>query len=252
MPTDPIPPPEPPISEPYCLAEVDLFRDLSRREMAALGARAPLRRMPAGQVVYSPLRPAPVLFIVKRGWVRLYRTTSEGRSVTTAVVSPGAVFGEMDLLGLRMRANWAEALEPSELCLMSRTDVQRLLFTDPRIALRIAEQLSTRIADLEERLTDLTSKTLDERLAATLCRLARHAPGEPVRLTHQQLAALVGATRERTTSALGELARHGLVGLRRGRILVHDSAGLAAYADGAHQSTAPVGSPPSRATAPPP
>lgn len=228
-----MPPAQLPADEYYCLTDVDLFRDLSRREMAALGARAPLRTVAAGQVVYSPLRPTSVLFIVKRGRIRLHHVTSEGRSVTTAALGPGAVFGEMDLLGMRMRATWAEALEPSELCLMSRTDVRELLFTDARIALRIAEQLSTRIADLEQRLTDLTSKTLNERLAATLCQLARHTPAEPIRLTHQQLAALVGATRERTTTALGDLAHQGLIGLRRGKILIHDPARLAAHADGA-------------------
>jgi CRP/FNR family transcriptional regulator, cyclic AMP receptor protein len=88
---------------------------------------------------------------------------------------------------------------------VSRTDVRELLFTDPRIALRITEQLSARLADLEQRLTDLSCKTLNERLAATLCQLARTLTA-PIRLTHHQLAALVGATRERTTTALGELA----------------------------------------------
>jgi CRP/FNR family transcriptional regulator, cyclic AMP receptor protein len=131
---------------------------------------------------------------------------------------------------------WA-ALEASELCLMSRTDVQELLFTDPRIVLRIAEQLSTRIADLEQRLIDLACKDLAEHVAATLCQLVRHTPDEPIRLTHQQLAALVGATRERTTTALGELAKHHLIRLRRGKIIVDDQLRLAAVADGAHTAS---------------
>jgi CRP-like cAMP-binding protein len=232
--TDLMPHARAPVDEPYCLAEVDLFRDLSRREMAALGARAPMRTLTTGQIVYTPLQPAPVLFIIKRGRIRLYRIMPDGRSVTTAVLGPGLVFGEMDLLGLRMRASWAEALEPSELCLMSRADVRELLFTDPRIALRIAEHLSARLADLEDRLTDLTCKTLVERLAASLCRLARHCPHEPIHLTHQQLAALAGASRERTTTALGELAKHNLIQQRRTKIIIRDLARLAAFADGSH------------------
>ncbi|WP_407319220.1 Crp/Fnr family transcriptional regulator [Isoptericola halotolerans] len=202
----------------YCLAEVDLFRDLSRHEMAELNARAPLRTVDAGQIVFDPLRPVEVLFIVKRGRLRVFRVLADGKTVTTAVLGPGTVVGEMPPLGLRMRGAWAEALEPSELCLMSRTDVRDMLFTQPRVALRIAELLSTRLADLEDQVADLTTKTLTERLAATLCRLARHAPDQPVRLTHAQLAALVGATRERTTTALGELADQGCINLKRGRI----------------------------------
>lgn len=221
-----------PADEVYCLAEVDLFQDLSRHEMAAIGARAPMRTVDAGQVVYDPLQAAEALFIVKRGRVRLFRVLPDGRTVTTAVLGPGTVFGEMHSLGLRMHATWAEALEASELCLMSRTDVREMLFTEPRVALRIAELLSARLADLEDQLADLTGKTLPARLAATLSRLARQAPGEPVRLTHAQLAALVGATRERTTVALGELADAGCVELRRGRIRLTDAGRLEALGDG--------------------
>jgi CRP/FNR family transcriptional regulator, cyclic AMP receptor protein len=218
----------------YCLAEVELFRDLSHREMAAIGARAPLRTVDAGQVVYDPLRPVEALFVVKRGRVRLFRVLADGRTVTTAVLSAGSVLGEMPPLGLRMRGTWAEAIEPSELCLMSRADVREMLFTEPRVALRIAEMLSTRIADLEDQLTDVASKSLPERIATTLCRLDRHEPDESVRLTHAQLAALVGATRERTTMALGELADAGLVELGRGQIRITDPHRLAGRAAGTH------------------
>ncbi len=229
---DLMPAQELPADEHYCLAEVDLFRDLSRREIAALDARAPMRTVEAGQIVYSPMRPVSVLFVVKRGRIRLYRITEDGRSVTNAVLEPGAVFGEMDPLGLRMRANWAEAIESSELSLMSRNDVRELLFTDPRIALRIAEQLSVRVDELEQRLMDLSCKTLDQRLAGTLCSLAGRHPQDPIKLTHQQLAALVGASRERTTTAVGDLVREELLTARRGKIFIRDPERLHRYADG--------------------
>ncbi|MCV2488735.1 Crp/Fnr family transcriptional regulator [Geodermatophilus sp. YIM 151500] len=221
----------------YCLSEVALFRDLSRREMAALAAAAPMRTVAAGQVVYDPSRPVSVLFIVKSGRLRLYRVLPDGRTVTTALPGPGAVFGEMGLLGLHMGGTWAEALEDAVLCLMSPADVRSMLLSDPRIATRIAEQLGARIAELEQRVVDLAGKSVLERTAHTLCLLAvRTGAGrdpEPVRLTHEQLAGLVGATRERTTEALGELAHRGLVRLQRARVRLLDPPGLAAVADGA-------------------
>lgn len=220
----------------YCLSEVALFRDLSRREMAAMGAAAPRRAVRPGQIVYDPTRPLSVLFIVKTGRFRLYRTLGDGRTVTTALPGPGSIFGEMDLLGLRMGASRAESLDGGDLCVMSRADVRRLLLSDPRIATRIAEQLGARIAELEDRLTDMTCRSVMKRAARTLCVLAGPAPGgaepAPIRLTHDQLAGLVGATRERTTTALGELAERGLLSLHRGRIRIRDRAGLAATADG--------------------
>lgn len=220
----------------YCLSEVDLFRDLSRREIANLGAHAPLRNIAAGQVLYSPQRPTETLFIIKRGRVRLYQISATGQTVTTALLSPGTVFGESPLMGLRMGGNWAEALEPSQLCLMSLHDVRQLLLADPRIATRIVEHMTERITELEHRLTDLACKSLPERLASTLWTLTKGTPSgtvpEPVRLTHYQLASLVNATRERTTTALGELAEGGLIRLHRGKITVINRERLLTYAEG--------------------
>ncbi len=227
----------------YCLSEVALFQDLSRREGKAMAAAAPRRAVSAGQVVYDPGRPASVLFIVKTGRFRLFRVVAQGRTVTTAVPGPGAIFGQMDLFGMTMGATWAEAVEPGDLCLMSRADVRGMLLGDPRIATRIAEQLGARIAELEQRLADLVGKSVVERTAHTLGALAGTGPPgtvpELVRLTHGQLAALVGATRERTTTALGELAERGLVSLHRGKVRIRDRSGLAALADGAGRAPAP-------------
>lgn len=227
----------------FCLSEVALFRDLSRREMAAMAQAAPMRTVPPGEIVYDPTRPVTVLFIVKRGRFRLFRTAADGRVVTTALPGPGSIFGEMDLLGLQMRGTWAEALDGGDLCLMSRADVRHMLLGDARIATRIAEQLGARIAELEDRLADMACKSVLERVAHRLCVLAG-PDAEAVRLTHGQLAGLIGATRERTTTVLGELADRGLVSLHRGRIRIRDLAGLAAVADGAGRAPhRPGGSP---------
>ncbi|MDA3645254.1 Crp/Fnr family transcriptional regulator [Saccharopolyspora indica] len=219
----------------YCLSEAELFRDLSRREMAELGARAPLREVAAGQVVFSPHRPVADLFVVKRGRIWLYRISAAGTPVTTGVLGPGSVFGEVRLLGLRMGANWAEALEPSQLCVLSPHHVRRLLLADPRIAARVAEHLGARIVELEHQLTDLASQSLLERLATALWTLSGGAsagsPPQAVRLTHQQLAGLVHASRERTTAALGELADRGLVRLHRAKITVPSRERLLGYLD---------------------
>jgi CRP-like cAMP-binding protein len=213
----------------WVLREFDLFQDLTDAEVDQIGASAPMRELPAGQTLYGPDRPTEVLFILKKGRIRLYQIGIDGRTITTSILAPGQVFGEMAALGQKLDQTWAETLEPCVVCLMSRQDVQRLLLSDPRIAVRVAEFLGSRVADLERRLGDTVLKSAPARIAATLSRMG--SDGDAIRLTHGQLADLVGTSRETTTKVLGDLADRGVVSLRRGRIIVRSSQTLADLAD---------------------
>lgn len=146
---------DPDIERTWCIAEVDIFRDLSETEMDAIAAAAPMKTYAAGELLYSPHQPCETLFILKRGRIRVFRVSADGRALTTAIIAPGTIFGEMVLLGQRMYDNFAEALDEVVVCVMSRTDVHRLLLADARIATRITEILGRRLTDLDaEHLTD--------------------------------------------------------------------------------------------------
>lgn len=216
----------------WCLAEVDIFCDLSEQEMAAIAQAAPMKTYHAGELLYSPTQPSEVLFILKKGRVRVFRVSADGRALTTAITTPGTIFGEMVLLGQHMYDNYAEALDETVVCVMRRTDVNRLLLTDARIAARITAILGRRLADLEQRLSDSVFKTVAQRIATTLTTLTTaQPPTSPLRpvgrhpqiaLTHEQLAALAGTSRETCTKVLRDYADHGLLRLARGRITVLD------------------------------
>lgn len=209
----------------FVLREIELFAGLTDDEVAGIGAAAPMRQTDAREVLFTPVTPTEVLFILRAGRVRLYTLGADGRSLTTAIVEPGDVFGEMVPLGQSLEGTFAETLEPSTVCMMSRADVDRLLLSDPRIAARVAGLLGRRVAELEHRLADTVLKSAPDRVARTLTRMADR-DGATIRLTHEQLADLVGTTRETVTKVLGDLSTRGLVQLRRGRIVVKDSRGL--------------------------
>jgi len=220
----------------WCMAEVDIFADLSEVEMEAIAAAAPMKSYAAGELLYSPHQPVETLFILKKGRVRIFRVSPDGRALTTALVAPGTVFGDMVLLGQQMHDNFAEALDDVVVCIMSRADVHRFLLSDPRISARISEILGRRVAELERRLTDTVFKSVPERIAGTLCLLAAEQQKRPlgrgvqVALTHEQLAALTGTSRETTTKVLGEYADRGLLRLGRGKITILDPETIAAEA----------------------
>lgn len=206
------------------LQENDLFRGLAPSEVAAMGARAPMRRVPAGTVFYAPDKPTEVLFILKEGRVRLYRLGPDGRSLTIAVLDAGSVFGEMAILGQELQETFAEALDPCLLCLMSRQDVKTMLLGDPRIALRIAEILGARLLDAHRQLSGFAFQRAPERLAALLLKRARRpalrlaGAALEIRHTHEELADMLGLQRETVTKILNEWSGRGMISLGRGRI----------------------------------
>ncbi|NEE02616.1 Crp/Fnr family transcriptional regulator [Phytoactinopolyspora halotolerans] len=221
----------------WCLSEVDIFCDLSDAEMQIIADNAPMRTYAPGEVLYSPHNPVETLFILKRGRIRVFRVSEDGRALTTAIITPGTIFGEMVLLGQSMYDNFAEAIDESVVCVMSKADVHTFLLADQRIAIRIAETLGRRLGEMERRLTESVFKSVPQRIASTVCTLAQDSPrstmlsrGRQISLTHEHLAALVGTSRETATKVLGEFAERGLVRLGRGRITVVDVAGLEAAA----------------------
>lgn len=213
----------------WCMAEVDIFADLDEPEMDALAASAPMKQFSSGSLIYSPHQPMETLFILKAGRVRIFRVSPDGRALTTAIITPGTIFGEMVLVGQQMHDSFAEALGDVAVCVMTRKDVQTLLLGDARIAARISETLGRRLAQVEQRLSDAIFKSVPERIAGTLLVLASTRPlGRTVQvhITHEQLAALAGTSRETTTKVLGELAGQGLVALGRGRVVILQPSGL--------------------------
>lgn len=211
-----------------CLNDVDLFADLSVAELEAMQLMVPERRFLPGELVFSQSEPVTSLFILRSGRVRIFRITEDGKALTMAILEPGAVFGEMLLVGQRMYDNYAEAIEESVICQLTVDDVERHLIADPRIAVRISRLLGEQVAQLEERLTDLALRPLSARTAKTLLTLADASRptklGQPqaLRITHEQLAGLLGATREATSKTMAEFAAEGLIKQSRGRIIVKD------------------------------
>jgi CRP-like cAMP-binding protein len=228
----------------WCLAEVDIFCDLSPAEMDVIAAAAPMKTYAAGELVYSPHTPVEALFILKRGRVRIFRVSADGRALTTAIITPGTIFGEMVPLGQRMYDNFAEAVDEVVVCVLNRDCVRTHLLSNPRIATRIAEILGQRLIEMERRLSDTVFKTVPQRIAATLVTLAgqqRRYPIGPravVAFTHEQIAALAGTSRETTTKVLGDFADRGLIRLGRGRITILNMAGIDAEASEAFRVTA--------------
>lgn len=215
------------------LQMVDIFRDLTEAEIEEIDRATTITTCRRGKILYMPEDTSEVLFLLKQGRVQLYRISPDGKKLVIATIGPGAVFGEMALIGQGMHNTFAEAVEECELYVMSRDDVERLLLTKPKVALRIFEVLGRRLKEAEARLEEIAFKSIPARLAGLLLQLADEAGSETiVGHTHQDLGERIGTYRETTTQTLNTFKAGGLIDIGRKRITILDRKGLRRIAAG--------------------
>jgi len=206
------------------LSDVDLFRDLSDRDMAELDRVTTEKSVSRGRVFYQPEEAGEVLFLLRAGRVQLYRISPEGKKLVIATLRPGALFGEMALLGQQMHNAFAEALDDCQILVMSRADLERLILNQPALGLRLLESSGRRLRDAEQRLEDMAFKGIPARLASLLLRLSdERKSDEIVGLTHQDLAETIGTYRETATQVLNDMKADGLIEIGRKRIRILDT-----------------------------
>lgn len=209
------------------LQMVDVFQDLTEAELEEIDSATTVTTYRKGRILYMPEDTSQVLFILKQGRVQLYRISTEGKKLIIGTIEPGSIFGEMALIGQGMHNSFAEALEDCVLYVMNRDEVERLLTTRPKVALRIFEELGRRLRGTEARLEEIGFRGIPARLAQLLLQLADEQGDDCVAgFTHQELGEQIGTYRETTTHTLNEFRSRGLIEIGRKQIKILDRAGL--------------------------
>jgi len=212
----------PPEEKLRLLSMVDILEPLSREEIKELSRRVPDTHFQRGQILYTPYEKNEVLFMLKKGRVRIYRVSTDGREFTLAVMGAGKVFGEMSLTAQRLENAYAEAMEPVTVCKMRRLDFERLVMDKPQVGLKVMSVLSERLFLAEDRMEDIAFKEVPTRLASFILQLiesegvvSREGYKVPTRYTHRQVATMIGSKRETVTKAFTLLQQAGAVELKR-------------------------------------
>lgn len=195
------------------LSENDLFRGLAAEDMAAIAGRVPMATCRRGQLLYAPGETGEALFILKAGHVRLYRLAADGRKLVLATLGPGTVFGEMAVIGQSMTDSFAESIDECVVCIMSRVDIEAVMVEHPTVAVQMLRLLSSRLHEAENKLEQMAFTPVPERVARLLITLARD--GEVAGYSHQELADMIGTSRETVSRALVELKAAGIVDIDR-------------------------------------
>ena len=159
------------------------------------------------------------IYLLKTGHVRLYRLTEDSKEITLAILRPGDVFGELALFEETRRTTFAETIDDSHICAASIDDFSKLMAHRPQLTMMVARQIAHRRNEAETRLAGLAYGSVRGRLSSALRQLAAEH-GERledesvrinIRLSHQELANIIGTSRESCTIELGRLQKEKIV-----------------------------------------
>jgi len=210
-----------------------LPEDTLRRLERAAEQRQYRRR----QVIHFPDQPGDFLYVLCTGRVKISRTSEQGREMTLRLLEGPQIFGETGLFDADAPYElMAETLEDSLVGVLRRSDIMAGLMQSPQAALEMLKIVSERRAEAEAQTADLVFLEVPKRLAKLLLRLHETSGGRgtrggllaKVKLTHQELANMIGSTRETVTLILNDFKRQGSLDFVGRKIVIRDRAMLEA------------------------
>ena len=216
------------------LMQAPLFSALDAEAAAALRASMTEKRVPRGGVIFSEGEPGDRMYVILDGKVKLGQTSPDGRESLLAVLGPGEVFGELSLFDPGPRTATATAVTDTVVVGLGHADLRPWLTGRPEVAEALLQALAQRLRRTNEALADLVFSDVPGRVAKQLLELADKfgQPGPDGVLVHhdltqEELAQLVGASRETVNKALADFTQRGWVEVDQRQVLLVDMERLA-------------------------
>jgi len=202
----------------WYLQKINLFKEMNAEEMGRLDRMTRMESVKKKTPIFFPGDPSQQVYLLKEGRVKISRISEEGREVTIAMLEPGEIFGELEVLGDSPRDTLAEALDDSQICVVSKDLFLDMVRSKPEFSFRLTKMIGARMQKIESRVEDLVFKDVPARLAHLLLELAKNHGRETsqgifiqIKITHQEIANLIGSIRETVSAILGEFKREGWI-----------------------------------------
>lgn len=216
------------------ISQVPLFEGLDEEQQASLQSKMGQNTLRRGEVLFEENDPGTRLYIITEGKIKLGHTSPDGRENLLAVLGPGEIIGELTLFDPGPRSTTATAVSPVTLLYLDHKDLVDILYNNPSMSKHMLRALARRMRRTNESLADLVFSDVPGRVAKALLDLAErfgsntelgvHVPHD---LTQEELAQLVGASRETVNKSLADFVSRGWIQLEGRAVTLLDVERLA-------------------------
>ncbi len=197
------------------LQAIPLFANLDEKDLSDIAGLLIQRKVPRDAVIFEEGTLGDYMYLIQEGQVKVTKMSEDGREKILEMFGPGDFFGDMSLFDREPRSASIKTTKACVLMALSRHDFLELLRQNPDVSMQVIQELSRRLRDADEQIRALLFERVEGRTRQLLVRMAREPVADrPDRLatpaiTHQQLADLVGTSRETVTRVIKELKEEG-------------------------------------------
>lgn len=197
-----------------CVFQVPIFNHLEAGQMAEISEAIQSESYRKGEFIYRAGDQSDSLYIVKSGKIRIYRLSESGKEQLVRFLSPGDFTGELALFSESVHESYAEAVMNTELCLITRTDLQKFLLKFPSISLKILAEFSNRLEKSEKQTTRVSTEKVETRLALFIAECIDREKSSMefvLPMSKRDLASFLGTTPETISRKLADFEEAGYI-----------------------------------------
>ena len=213
----------------WYLENFNIFEGLPMEKMQELGRITTMTKTTKNEPIYFAQEASDAIFFLKKGRVKLTRNSPDGKEMIIALVNPGEVFGELSILDISERSDYATSLEESLICAISKDDFKKFLEQNPELNLKVTKLIGFKLRRFSERIEELVFKDAQQRVVSFVMNLAKDY-GKKIGdeyfvkpfLTHQDIAKLTACSRQTVNSILTELRENKIINFDRRKLIIND------------------------------
>lgn len=211
------------------LRRVPLLAGLSEQQLESLASGSTRRNYARGRTIVSEGEPSQSLYILLSGRAKVQRSDAEGKEVILAVLSAGDWFGEMSMIDEAARSASVITLESCDFMAIEKSSFREMLTQNPEVSMAVMRGLVARLREADRKIETLALLDVYGRVARVLLDFSEEVEGERIvknRLPRQEIAKMIGASREMVSRVMKGLETDGfVVPLPEGRLLLREKIG---------------------------
>lgn len=204
------------------LKKVSFLKGLNQKDISKILSIAKYKKYKTGEIIFRKRETGNHFFIVKSGKIKIFTTVGFNKKKTFAFLKKGEMFGEMSLLGAGVRSASAQAIENSELLVISKKNFKNLILNNPNFTMKLLTTIVRRLNNADKEIESMLFHNILGRLADHLLELSRDRHSLPIclKINQTELAECLGTTRVPVCRAINILKKGKVIEYRRGYIKI--------------------------------